>query len=97
MRASARHTDPVTSHMAAAEIEAGGKAQAQRETVLSALSAFPGCTSAEIAEYAKLDRHMVARRLPELRVSKQATKGNIRECRAHGTMAATWWPAGRQT
>lgn len=67
--ARARRCDPVSSHQAADEAERSGLIASQAEQTLAAVRAHPGRTSREIAERSGLDRHMVARRLPELEVT----------------------------
>jgi len=89
---AARSTDPVTSHEAAEHMTKTGKRQAQQAKVLKALKKFPGRTSAELAGRAKLDRYMVARRLPELVTGLKAKRGDVRQCRKGGRNAVTWYP-----
>lgn len=62
----ARNADPRSSHEAAAAIKRSGAAKAQASIVLEALKRYPMASSAELAQFAGLDRYMVARRLPEL-------------------------------
>lgn len=90
-KAAARGTDPETSHLAAQNVEKNGTARKQRERVLAALRKHPGCTSAELAVAAGMDRHAVARRLPELE-PHQVYKGSRRTCTARGSQAYTWHP-----
>jgi hypothetical protein len=59
----ARRSDPVTSHLAAAQ--AGELQAAHQREILAALKLGPAGKS-EIAARSKLDGHAVARRLPEL-------------------------------
>lgn len=70
---AARATDPVTSHIAAEEVTKSGLRGRQQKEVYEALRKFPGRTSAELAVVACLDRHAVARRLPELKKAGFAT------------------------
>ena len=85
----ARGRDPITSHYAAVRAKRFLGAQASR--VLEALKKFPGSTSAELAQLAGLDRYMVARRLPDLEKCDYVSKGSIRECKATGSKAVTWF------
>lgn len=62
---AARARDPETSKIAAASMRQG--AAAQRAKVLAALTYLRQATYTEIAVTAGLERHAVARRLPELR------------------------------
>lgn len=86
----ARRADPVTSHQAADHVEATGQAQREAAIVLRALRDFPGHTSRELAELAGLDRHLVARRLPELRDAGHAENGPNKRCTSSAKTAMTW-------
>jgi len=67
-RPTARKTDPPTSHDAGEAHAASGRRAAEQQRVLEALrQCLGGVTSDELADWAGLDRYMVARRLPELR------------------------------
>ncbi|HEY4292083.1 winged helix-turn-helix domain-containing protein [Luteibacter sp.] len=90
---AARATDPVTSHIAAAEHTASGKRGTNVAVVIDLVRAHPGHTSAELARYTELTRHEVARRLPEAETASAVKKGEKRRCAANGTLAMTWWPA----
>jgi len=89
--ASARATDPNTSHQAAATVEASGGASIQRQKCLDALRTMHGATSAEIAKAAGIDRYAAARRLPELRKAGKVANGPDKLCPVNGGMAMTWW------
>lgn len=89
----ARNTDPRTSHVAAARLEASGKLRAQQRQVLDALTRWPGSTAVEIATHSGLDRYLVSRRLPELAVSGHARRGRPRNCTIRGTAQTVWHPA----
>ena len=93
--AHARHTDPPTSHAAAAHVETSGVAASQREAVLDLVRRFPGCTSAELVG-GGLDRYQLARRLPELEHRGLVRKGPQALCRVMGRQAITWWPVEAQ-
>ena len=82
----ARATDHDSSHAAADKLEASGKAQAQRNLVLSLVQRWPGMSSGQLARLAGVDRHMVARRCPELR-----TEGRVTAQKAPGR-EISWWP-----
>lgn len=88
----ARTTDPVTSHLAAEQVTASGVAKAQRELCLAAVKELPGSTSAELAAAIDCERHIPARRLPELRDKGLVKNGAIRVCRITGSQCLTWWP-----
>lgn len=90
--ARARRTDPATSHLAALEVEASGRAASQRRKCLEVVLREPGLTAAEIARAAGLERHAASRRLPELRRAGLVESRDPRICRVQGTRAMTWWP-----
>ena len=70
-------------------VSVGIRAQ-QTKSVLMFLIDNPNSTSAELAKVMRVDRHMTARRLPELERSGFAELGTPRKCTANGTMAITW-------
>ncbi len=86
----AANVDPVTSHLAAADITHSGLRASQKRAVLNAVERFPGRTSAELADAADLDRYLVARRLPDLKHDGFVEQGEIRNCRVTGRKAVTW-------
>lgn len=57
--------DPLSSHAAADAMERSGRLWRQLDRVLAAVRATPGLSSGELAARHGLDRHMVARRLPD--------------------------------
>lgn len=89
--AAARSTDPITSHQAAAAVEASGGASIQRRKCMDALHTMQGATSAEIAKAAGIDRYAAARRLPELRKAGKVANGPDKLCSVGNSMAMTWW------
>lgn len=90
--ARARRTDPLTSHQAAAEAEASGRAHAQRQLCILEVLKNPGRTAAEIAVVTGLERHAPSRRLPELREAGLVTNGRSRICSVTGRLSITWFP-----
>lgn len=93
MRSSlARNTDPVTSHLAAAEIVDSGVADRQRSIAYKAVCLDPRLTSRELSSYCELDRYQLARRLPELIKMGLLENGVVRECARSGRKALTWNP-----
>lgn len=96
----AAKADPATSHEAARLMVESGKLNEQGEAVLALVLRWPGRTSAELAGNAEaeripgIDRHIVARRLPEIERTGRIFKGAAVVCKANGTKAVTWWPAG---
>lgn len=88
----ARNTDPDTSHEAARDLVDSGTQAQQQAQVESALRQHPGLTSRELAFSAGLDRHMVARRLPELEAEGLAVHGAPRICSMSRKRCQTWLP-----
>ena len=97
----ARRTDPITSHIAAADHVQSGANDKQKFLVLTflrryvaSLNRYP--TSAELADKYGMDRHMVAKRLPDLEreglVAKDECMGQLtkRKCTVNGTTACIW-------
>ena len=69
---NARKTDPISSHIAGHRVEKSGLASSNRGIVLGLVRANPGLTSLQLADKTtEIDRHEIARRLPELRARKQ--------------------------
>lgn len=87
---AARRTDPLPSHLAAAEITANGVRGNQQRQVLAAVRAWPGRTSRELAQLMCGDRHAVARRLPELESEGKVHKDIERTCTIGHRLASTW-------
>jgi hypothetical protein len=97
----ARTNDPNTSKAAAKEITESGLRDYQAGEVLDLVKLYEGRTSQELAQYAtnmghpKLDRYVIARRLPELLSYGFVLKGLPRSCEVTGYMATTWWKGER--
>lgn len=87
----ARGSDPLTSWQAAEHITDSGKAAQQRAIAVSAVHKHPGRTSFELSRLCPLERHQIARRLPEC---KELVKGPARQCTVSGRQAVTWYVAG---
>lgn len=94
---AARNTDPESSHIAADRITSSGKRETHQRQILDLLRRCDGRTSAELAALAQregmvhLDRHEVARRLPELATAGAVRRGAQVTCRENGTKATSWW------
>ena len=86
----AANVDPISSHLAAAEITRNGLRGKQKLQVLEAVIESPGRTSAELAAWAGMDRYAVARRLPDLRQDGFVEQGPMRKCKVTGKPAVTW-------
>lgn len=92
MNLPARNTDPETSHEAARHMVDSGARRAQQQRVAAVVRKHPGLTSRELAEVAGMDRHMVARRLPELEADGIVVHGAPRKCRISEMRCQTWLP-----
>ena len=82
--------DPLTSFTAGERFERSGRLRGQMLLVLLALRKWPGKTSAELAQLAGLDRHAVARRLPNLADRGFSERGPERMCRVCQCPCVTW-------
>jgi hypothetical protein len=89
---AARRRDPSTSHRAAEEHTASGVRGQHQKRAAQAVVDFPGRTSQELSRDAKLDRYMLARRLPECEEALVVRRGPARACSVTGKQALTWWP-----
>lgn len=90
----ARKDDVSTSHEAAEAIQNDETHRLQMDLVRKALCLYPGMTSAELASRSGIERHTVARRLPDLMKKGKAVRGNKITCWATGYTSFTWWPVG---
>lgn len=89
----ARRHDPVTSHEAAEKVTKSGSRATQQHAVLELVKSRPGNTSAELAVWgSNLGRHVIARRLPELREAGLVRNGEPTRCDVTGNRALSWWP-----
>lgn len=87
----ARLTDPETSHLSAEEITKSGERARQQHAVLVLVKKYPSHTSMELSR-SGIDRHTIARRLPELESAGLVCRGQRRCCGVTGKMALTWRP-----
>lgn len=89
----AHRDDPPTSFAAARKIMSDGTRAKQKLDVLRAVIRHGGRTSRELAELTELDRHMVARRLPDLAEHEFVMRGPARKCTrsSKSLLAVTWW------
>ena len=87
----AANNDPLSSHLAAAELTSSGRRASQKAEIVTWLRTQESpLTSMEIAHAAGLDRYMVARRLPDLERDGLVERGAMRICRESGRPAITW-------
>jgi len=83
--------DPVSSKLAAAEINANGARQSRKTAVLAFLRTQSApMTSFELARAAGMDRYAVARALPDLRHNHLVERAEMRACRVTGRQSFTW-------
>lgn len=88
MSALARNSDPITSHIAAANVI--NFADTHRNMILAALEKYGPMTAHEIAEHINLLPHQILKRFPELhRQGLIATTGETRQ--ATGRTPARVW------
>ncbi|WP_340569620.1 winged helix-turn-helix domain-containing protein [Stenotrophomonas sp. G106K1] len=92
MNHPARTTDPSTSHEAANRVVASGKQRAQQAATEAAVRRHPGQSSLHLATLTGLDRHMLARRLPELEREGRVWRGPKAPCASGEGSGCTWWP-----
>ena len=86
-----RSSDPPTSRLADEEFTRSGRRANQKRELLAWLrSQSRALTSAEIARDSGLDRHSVARRLPDLERDDLVVRCPVRQCMALGSLAITW-------
>lgn len=100
LAAPASKFDPLSSRIAADDVEKSGKRREQIEQTVSAVSRYPGLTSMELSHATGIDRYVLARRLPEAEtlglVTRNLTDGGtprLRHCKVTGRLAMTWTPA----
>lgn len=90
----ARKTDPTSSYLAAKENEPRRPNQILTVNLMVAMS--PNSTSSELSSEYGVDRHMVARRLPDAEQRGLVKKGSMRKCGVSNRLAVTWLPAESQ-
>jgi len=83
--------DPISSHLAAAELTSSGRRASQKRDIVNWLRGQSRpLTSMEIGNAAGLDRYMVARRLPDLEKDGLVERCAMRECAISRRPAITW-------
>jgi len=85
-----RTTDPIGSFEAADKHFRTGTQWQHFKIIYTALKDHPGSTSKELTRHCSLDRHQIARRLPEMARMNLVEKGPSRICEMGGTRALTW-------
>jgi DNA-binding MarR family transcriptional regulator len=89
-RPLAHKRDPLTSFAAGERFVRSGQLRGQMLLVLLALRKWPNKTSAELARLAGLDRHAIARRLPNLAERGLTIRGPERMCSVCHCPCVTW-------
>lgn len=104
---AARANDPISSHLAADEMNQSGSRHAQGQRVIAAMieayksgriTRSRGITTKELSVYYGLDRHMVARRMSDLETARQAYRSGpdeTRRCDISERQSQEWWPSER--
>ena len=82
-----RRTDPPSSHRAAEDLQKSGGAESQRMLCLELVKKYPGRSSKQLSQLSGKDRHMIAKRLPELRDKFQLVRVT-----QDGKEDQRWWP-----
>ena len=92
LREPARRTDPLSSKLAAADVEKSGLRRHQIEHVVAVVKAYPGMTSRELSMMCPtLDRYTLARRLPDAEKLGLVTRAEkMKRCSCSGRLALTW-------
>lgn len=91
----ARATDSGGSHEAAARVVRSGVHQLQKDRTAAGVARHPGMTSMQLAQALGMDRHAVARRLPELAREGRVFRGAKALCPISDITVCTWWPVAR--
>jgi hypothetical protein len=87
----ARSSDPVSSHLTAEEVTRSGRRDNQKHKLIEWLRRqTQPMTLAEIAVSSGMERHAVARRLPDCERGGPVERCGMRECGAAGRPAITW-------
>jgi len=95
MNQLARSTDISGSHEAAALLVRSGRHAAQEDRTEAAVKRYLGMTSMRLARATGMDRHMVARRLPDLMKEGRVFRGAKTVCPISNITVCTWWPVAQ--
>jgi hypothetical protein len=83
--------NPISSHLAAAEVTSSGRRAGQKLAIMTWLRGQSRpFTSMEIARAADLDRYVVARRMPDLERDGLIERCAMRDCTVSNRLALTW-------
>lgn len=85
-----RPTDSKAAHIAARMQEKHLRQTAMR-MILQGLAKYDGATSRELAIHLNIDRHLVAKRLSDLRARGEVKNGKPRQCSVSKINGALTW------
>ena len=91
----ARNTDPTTSRVGAAEVEASGRRQTHASACLAVIRRHPGKTAIELGVLTGLGHVRAQRRISDLFNRGLVIQGEPRRS-SSGRLAVTWWPVESQ-
>jgi hypothetical protein len=95
--ATARATDPISSHIAAEQMNASGEAKRQAGRIADLVFIAPGSTAHELAAMTAKDEKpltqvQLLRRLSSIEGVRQGSDSEMRACRVSRRKCVTWWP-----
>lgn len=90
---ASRSTDPESSRESEQHMNDSGERDRQRQRVLEAVQQHSGLTTKHLAQRTGMDRHMVARRMPELERHGLVRRGPVVSDPGDGRQGVTWWRA----
>ena len=91
----ARTSDPVSSQLGAAEVEASGRRQTHADVCLAVIRRHPGKTAIELGVLTGLGHVRAQRRISDLFNCGLVIQGEPRRS-SSGRLAVTWWPVESQ-
>jgi len=91
LRAPAANDDPLSSKLAAGQVEKSGLRRHQIEKVVNALRLHPDTTTMELSHGSGLDRYMIARRMSEAESLNLVVRcEKMKVCSISKKLAQTW-------
>ncbi len=90
MTPASKAADPITSYLAEKHVNCTGLRGHQQRQVAAIVKIYPGRTSAELSQLTGLERHLIAKRLPECETAGAVCRGDHRQCTISGRLAVTW-------
>lgn len=89
---ASRLNDPPSSYEAEVFVNKCGERARQQAMVYELVLKHPNCTSDELADFSELNRHQIARRLPEVETAGLIERGTPRKSTKSGRSGVTWHP-----